>query len=103
MSNTYKIQAIELANEFFSALEYGFASESFLNAEEVKQWLGQNIKAGSIALYKNLEYKNYKAVLDVIKNGEAFHMGIDFGQQAVHVTIEPGNVYSLYYRMPFAQ
>jgi hypothetical protein len=90
-----------LATLLFFAFEPLFIVESFYNAVEMKRWLGQEIKNGFISKYTNLEWKDYKVVCDIIlPDARSFHVGIDFGQQAVHVTLGPGDVYSLYYRDP---
>jgi hypothetical protein len=96
----HKAKGTALATEFFVALHVIFLAEDFLNAAQMKRWLGQNLKENLIGGYRNLEWNNYKAVFDVLHEGQSFHMGIDFGQQAVHVTLGPGDVYSLYFRDP---
>jgi hypothetical protein len=97
--NKYRTLGIQWAQHFMVALDPTFATESFLNAVEFKVWLGNNIKVGLIGGYRNLEYNNYKAVFDLVtRDLKTYHMGIDFGQQAVHVTLGPGDVYSLYYK-----
>lgn len=100
----YKGVGVDWAAMCFDALKPLFAAEGFLNAVEVKTWLGQNIKFGNISGYRNLEYRDYKAVFDIIfKDGQMYRTGFDFGQQAVHVTLGPGDVHSLYYRNPWVQ
>jgi len=95
----YRLTGVGLAITLLEAFENTFATESFLNAVEFKQWLGNNIKAGEIAGYRNLEWANYKAVFDFItKDLKTYHVGIDFAQQVVHVTLGPGDVYSLYHK-----
>lgn len=95
----YRTNGIAWASDFMEAFEPAFAAEDFLNAAEFKHWLGMNIKDGEIAGYRNLSYTNYKAVFDLItKDLQTYHVGVDFGQQAVHVTLGSEDVYSLYYR-----
>jgi len=98
-NNKQRSIGITFANHFMEALNGTFATEDFLNAIQVKRWLGNYIKMGLIGGYRNLEYKYYKAVFDLLtRDGQLYHMGIDFGQQAVHVTLGPGDVYSLYHK-----
>jgi hypothetical protein len=99
-TDLYKKLGTALAVECFAALHYTFSAEAFLNAVQVKTWLGQNIKRNLIDGYRNLEWNNYKAVFDLLYKEQTYHVGIDFGQQAVHVTLGPGDVYSLYFRNP---
>ena len=95
----YRLIGIQLAGTLLEAFENTFATESFLNAVEFKQWLGNNIKLGEIAGYRNLEWNNYKAVFDFItKELQTYHVGVDFGQQAIHVTLGSDDVYSLYHK-----
>jgi hypothetical protein len=90
-----------LADSLFHGLEPTFLAEDFLNAAQVKVMLGLLIKDKVIGGYRNLEWNNYKALFDVLANDkQTYHMGIDFGQQAVHVTLGVGDVYSLYFRNP---
>jgi hypothetical protein len=96
-----KIVGVNLANSIFKAFEYTFEKEDFLNAAQMKVWLGSCVKAGAAGGYRNLSWKDYRAVFDYILYGEfVYHVGVDFGQQAIHVTLEAGDVYSLYYRNP---
>lgn len=97
----YKSIGIDLTNSIFQAFQYIFETEDFLNAAQMKVWLGKCIKAGACGGYRNLEWKEYRVVFDYILYGEyVYHVGIDFGQQAIHVTLGPENVYSLYFRNP---
>lgn len=101
MENKERDCGIGLANLLFGAFENTFSEESFYNGAQIKRWLGQGIKDGAIVGYRNLKYRNYKVVVDMILvNTQTYHVGIDFGRQAVHVTLGLGDVYSLYFRDP---
>jgi hypothetical protein len=99
-TDSYKKFGTTLADACFVALHDTFSDEDFLNAVQIKTWLGQNIKRNLIDGYRNLEWDNYKAVFDLLYKEQIYHVGVDFGQQVVHVTLGPGDVYSLYFRNP---
>lgn len=97
-SKTYREVGVRLAHLLFDAVESLFVREDFMNALQVKRWLGRCIKENCIDLYENLEWKDYKVICDLKVHQQTYHVGIDFGQQAIHVTVGPGDVYSIYYR-----
>jgi hypothetical protein len=100
-NKSYREIGTGLAQFLLVSFEPVFFSESFYNAPEVKVWLGQSIKFGHINGYKNLNFREYKFLVDLtLRDGSSYHVGVDFGQQAVHVTLGPGDVYSLYFRNP---
>jgi hypothetical protein len=99
-NNSYKETGKELAKLLFVCFDPVFSAESFYNALEMKRWFGEQIKGYFLGGYRNLTYREYKAVCDVLYNKEQYHIGIDFGAQAIHVTLGPEDVYSLYFRNP---
>ena len=94
----YEENAKYLVHSCMEALSLVFTNNMVLDMPNLKQWFGTNIKENRIGGYRNLTLENSKAVFDIIANGETYHMGIDFAKQVIHVTITPGNVYSLYFR-----